>query len=292
MTITTTRQSTSTMPQGQVKKTHTLDYAQSPLVVDVWEPKNPSHATPILLVHGWGGTGTYWQDTAAELAQTVTVIVPDLPGTGRSQPVTTAQNLYDQVNAIQFVVDALELDTVQLVGHSMGGAMSVLLAARNPQLVERLVLTSLTFFMNKAQERVYEMVMRTFKVTINFRPSWLAKVPGVPKMMARHYFYNVPDNHQLLQSGLLDYLTLDAGTALACAQNATDAAIKEAGATIQAPTLMICARQDEMMPLQNVDFTQDIIPDCRVRWIENCGHLPMVEKPDAYMAILKDFLVL
>ncbi len=46
------------------------------------------------------------------------------------------------------------------------------------------------------------------------------------------------------------------------------------------------------MPLENVDYTAKRIPNCRVRWIDKCGHLPMVEKPAQYMAILNNFLEL
>jgi pimeloyl-ACP methyl ester carboxylesterase len=44
------------------------------------------------------------------------------------------------------------------------------------------------------------------------------------------------------------------------------------------------------MPPQNVDYTVQHIPGSRVIWIDDCGHMPMLEKPDEYHAILRDFL--
>lgn len=270
--------------------TQRIERPCGPVVVDIWEPAQPSEATPILLVHGWGSTGRYWQETAQALAQSARVIVPDLPGTGRSQPVYQAQNMYDQVETIAALLDELALERVQIVGHSMGSAMAVLLAAALPQRVERLVLTSLTFFMTVEQEQIYHEVMRFFKISMRFRPDWLVHVPGIAQMMAAQYFYRLPADQALLQQGLHDYLALDGPTALACALNATDARIREAGALLNVSTLMIVARQDKMLPLENVNFTAQIIGNCEVRWIEACGHLPMVEQPDAYQAILHDFL--
>jgi pimeloyl-ACP methyl ester carboxylesterase len=276
--------------QTKVKKTYVIrrDYGQ--FVVDYWPAENPSGKAPVLLVHGWGGTGSYWDETAAALSKTVDVYVPDLPGTGRSQPIKTTHNLYDQVDVLHDLLHTLELNRVQLVGHSMGGAMSVLLSARNPDRIERLVLTSLTFFMTQAQKDLYYRVMNGLRVSMLFRASWLVHVPGMPRLLGNHYFYEMPDNQDVLLRGLKDYIELDRHTAMACAENATDDAIKEAGAKVQAPTLLIACRQDQMMPLENVDFTLDILPDSDVRWIDECGHLPMVEKPDEYMSHLNEFL--
>lgn len=278
---------TTTEPTRQTVRVH---HPYGPSVTDVWYPPVDSGQVPVLLIHGWGGSGSYWQQTARTLAQAVRVIVPDLPGTGRSQPVKKTRNLYDQVRTISDILDHLEVEQVQIVGHSMGGAMAVLLSAQQPDRVTRLVLTSLTFFMTKRQENIYATVMGVFRWSMLFRPDWLTHVPGISQMMATHYFHRVPDDPPVLRQGLKDYLQLDRATALACAANATDPQITEAGYDVQAPTLLVASRQDQMMPLENVDFTCNIIPDCQVRWIEECGHLPMVEKPAEYMAILTDFL--
>jgi len=276
----------------RTKETWTIKQPYGKLIVDDWEPVAPSGAAPVLLVHGWGGTGTYWRDVAIALSETVRVIVPDLPGTGRSQPVKSARDMFDQVDVLVDILNILELDRVQIVGHSMGGAMSVLLAEKHPDPIERMVLTSLTFFKTEEQKRIYRNVMRSFRMTMRMRAKWMASVPGSVNAMAQHYFYQVPKNNPMLKQGMLDYLELDGPTALACADDATDEAIPAAGAILQMPVLLVACRNDKMMPLENVDYTQNIIEDCQVRWIEECGHLPMIEKRDEYIAILRDFLSL
>ncbi len=272
------------------KHTITLHPPQGPLVVDVWEPHSPIDAPPILLIHGWGGTGTYWEDTAAQLSRTVPVVVPDLPGTGRSQPVNTAQNLFDQVNTLLYLLDTLSLDQVQVVGHSMGSAMALLVSDAQPDRVERLLLTSLSFFVRDLEEQVYRTVMKVFRVTMMFRPDWLADVPGLSYMMASRYFHHIPKNDDLLRRGFLDYLQLDGATAAACAHDAPTKAIPAAGARVHVPTLLVACRQDRLMPPQNVDYTVEHIPGSQVIWIEDCGHMPMLEKPAEFHAILRDFL--
>ena len=120
----------------QEQRTLTLARPHGPLVVDIWEPRFPAapalpnpeasarlatEAPSILLIHGWGNAGGYWRDTALQLAATARVIVPDLPGTGRSLPVRTPQTMFDQVATLVDLLDILELKRVQVVGHSMGG---------------------------------------------------------------------------------------------------------------------------------------------------------------------------
>ncbi len=273
-------------------KTFRIHRKQGPLLVDVWQPRMEGQVTPILLIHGWGGSGSYWRGTAHALSETARVIVPDLPGTGRSQPVEPAQDMFDQVNALKFVLDSLDVDKVQVVGHSMGGAMSLLLADLIPDRIERVVLTSTCFFMTEGQMEVYKAIMNFIQLSMRIRFEWMANLPGLPQIMAMRYFYRVPSDRAILRQGLLDYLQLDFDTAVACADNATDPRIEEAGQRVQVPTLLIACRQDQIMPLENVEYSADLIPDCRVRWIEECGHLPMVEKPGEYMALLRDFLEL
>lgn len=281
------------MTDTTVEQQHTLTFARphGPLVVDVWESRTPTTAPPILLIHGWGNAGGYWRHTAQQLAATNQVIVPDLPGTGRSQPVNKAQSMYDQVATLADLLDTLALSNVQVVGHSMGGAMALLLADRCPTQVTRLVLTSTCFFRTEQQQQIYRTIIQFTYLAMRFRPTWLADMPLAAKLMAKRYFYRVPRKKELLRQGFLDYLTLDRGTAIACANNACDSAIPDAGVRIQVPTLLIACRQDQVMPVENVEHTVRTIPNAQAQWIDKCGHLPMVEKPAEYLALLRGFLV-
>ncbi|MEZ4581721.1 MAG: alpha/beta hydrolase [Caldilineaceae bacterium] len=81
---------------------------------------------------------------------------------------------------------------------------------------------------------------------------------------------------------------MDRATAVTCANDASSEAIPIGGAVV--PTLLIASRQDLVMPVSNVEYTVQTIPNCRVRWIEECGHLPMVEKSQEFLEILTEFL--
>jgi pimeloyl-ACP methyl ester carboxylesterase len=99
------------------------------------DPKDP----PLVLLHGRGGESGNWDGVAEQLAADRRVYVLDLRGHGRSSwPGTYAFELMrDDVRA--FLI-ALGVGRTDVIGHSMGGAVALLLAQESPELVRRLVL--------------------------------------------------------------------------------------------------------------------------------------------------------
>ncbi|MET9385161.1 alpha/beta hydrolase [Streptomyces sp. NPDC002928] len=96
-------------------------------------------APPLVLLHGLTSDGTAWDEVAAHFGDRHRVLVPDLRGHGRSpHPGTYSFELMrDDVAAL---VDELGLEKATFIGHSLGGVVACLLAARRPGLIERLVL--------------------------------------------------------------------------------------------------------------------------------------------------------
>ncbi|GAB4203912.1 MAG: alpha/beta hydrolase [Roseiflexaceae bacterium] len=270
--------------------TLTIDLEGDPLVADLHVPPALPDAPPVLLIHGWGGSGRYWRDTIARLGHRFALIVPDLPGVGRSLPVRQPRDLFDQVAAVERLLAALHLTRVHVVGHSMGSGMAIVLAARRPELVERLVLTSISLFRSDLERAVFGAVTEVAGLVMAMRAPWMADVPLLTRQSASRYFYQVPDDPELLRAAFLDYLTMDQATAVASARSASSPEIAAAAARIQAPTLLVVTREDRLMPAANVAATAATIPDCRVRWFERCGHMPMIECADEYATLVEEFL--
>lgn len=99
----------------------------------------PSAREPLVLLHSLGDESSYWDEVAAQLARSRQVYAVDLRGHGRSDwPGTYSLRLMcDDVSGL---LDALGLHRVTLIGHSMGGVVSYLLAGQRPERVARLVL--------------------------------------------------------------------------------------------------------------------------------------------------------
>ncbi|MEE2034390.1 alpha/beta fold hydrolase [Rhodococcus chondri] len=103
-------------------------------------PRVVSHPVPVLLVHGMGGDGRTWARFTKVLAGAGRrVIAVDLRGHGRSAR-AGSYRLAEFAADIEGLCSHLGLNTVDLVGHSLGGHTGSLVAQRNPDLVRRLVL--------------------------------------------------------------------------------------------------------------------------------------------------------
>jgi len=106
--------------------------------------RTPGPAAPTAVyVHGLGGSATNWTDLAGQLSGHANGIAIDLPGFGRSEPISGfTYSLDAQAGTLARFLGGLELGPVHLFGNSMGGAISMMYAARHPELVRSLTLIS------------------------------------------------------------------------------------------------------------------------------------------------------
>ena len=110
------------------------------LHVGVWEPEGASDATPtVLAVHGVTSSHLAWPFVVAQLPG-VRVIAPDLRGRGRSNTLTGRAGLSAHARDLVAVLDALGLDAVPVIGHSMGAFVAMVLSGEYPKRVTRVVL--------------------------------------------------------------------------------------------------------------------------------------------------------
>lgn len=97
----------------------------------------------VLLIHGLGGTRRSWQRLIPGLARTHTVIAPDLPGHGLSDPPAGDYSLGAHACAMRDLLLTLGHPRASIVGHSLGSGVALQLAYRFPERIERVVLPTL-----------------------------------------------------------------------------------------------------------------------------------------------------
>ena len=102
----------------------------------------------VLLLHGVPGSAQTWRPVAERLSASATVLVPELLGFGTSAHPTDLATLHatGQADALEDVLDALDIDRVTVVGHDFGGPVGLLLATRQPTRVVRLGLLATNAF--------------------------------------------------------------------------------------------------------------------------------------------------
>ncbi|MBL8111316.1 MAG: alpha/beta fold hydrolase [Acidobacteria bacterium] len=122
-----------------------------------------SAETPVVLLHGLGADATYWADAALFLkAQARTVVLLDLPGSGRSARPASPEGygLPARVAAVEALAEALGFRRMDVVGHSLGGWTAASYALSYPRRIARLVLVDSGGFTPVKPEEVEELKRR------------------------------------------------------------------------------------------------------------------------------------
>jgi pimeloyl-ACP methyl ester carboxylesterase len=95
---------------------------------------------PLLLIHGLGSSGADWAFQLPALEAGFRVIVPDLPGSGHSDPPAGRYTIEGFAEGLWALLDELALSSASIVGFSLGGAVALEMALQRPGCVPRLVL--------------------------------------------------------------------------------------------------------------------------------------------------------
>ncbi len=250
----------------------------------------------ILLIHGLGAFAESWRHTIAALSPHGTVIALDLPGFGQSAKPRRDYGLPFFAEAVDRLLDVLEIERVHLVGHSLGGAVAVVYATANPSRVDRLALLSpavpgfplRTSFIYRLMtvRGVGELMARLVTPRLcaaALRRCLVAPDPEEIAFLVAHEF-----GVRATPDGRAAYLATLRGV---WEDFATGGAVYRAAlAEWDRPTLVIHGRQDRVIPLAHAAAAVEGIRGAEGRWLDRCGHFPQIERAAAVHGWLGDFL--
>ncbi len=164
---------------------------------------------PLLLLHGLGGSGRYWAGIAPLLAGRHTLIAPDLPGFGRSDKPHADYSRDFHLDALGGLLEALDVaGPVDIGGHSMGGILGALFAARRPERVASVALVASPF--PHRRERPSAMprgaVRRTaYRAVQRILPfvSPLVRSATFPRAVVADYLRHTDESYQRTSNALI-----------------------------------------------------------------------------------------
>lgn len=253
----------------------------------------------MVFIHGWGGSGRYWESTAQALSQEFDCLIYDLRGFGRSNSsleVTdkSASERYELIEYAEDLVtllDQLNLDKVYINAHSMGGSIAMLFLNKYPQRVERAILTCSGIF--EYDEKTFNTFHKFSRYVVMFRPKWLTLIPGMDKMfMARFLYRPIPRN--LSQDFLEDFLLADFdaayGTVLTSVSKAATEWLPAEFKKLTVPTLLIAGEYDQIIPAEMGRQAASLNPNVKLAILKDTAHFPMLEDPDTYLQNVREFL--
>jgi len=251
----------------------------------------------LLLIHGIAGTCENWREVIEPLARHHTVIAPDFPGHGGSEPGCGDYSIGALAAGLRDLLLALGHERATLVGHSLGGGVAMQLAYQFPEMVERLVLASsgglgpevspvlraaalpgadLFISLTAGAGRRVGSVLGRGLSAIGLRPS--ADIAEV----ARGYA-SLDDPAR--RAAFLDTLHAVVGTGGQRVNAGDRLYLAEA-----VPVLIVWGARDSIIPVSHGEDAHRAIPASRLEVFEDVGHLPQMEAPGRFIAVLERFL--
>ncbi len=247
--------------------------------------------TAVVLVHGFGSSIYTWKDVIPALAARHDVVALDLPGFGESdRPADLSHE--DFGGAVTGLMDRLGIERAALVGNSMGGSTTAIVAAAAPGRVSRLVLLAAAGFNMEPQAR---------PALVRLTTSWAAPVlgllPGKRLIVERSLRQVFHDDALVTEERVSEYLasaqrpgSLAALRSLGASLGVRPSRVADALPGIKAPTLVIWGDDDRWVPLAHADRFVAAIAGARKVVIPACGHVPQEEKPAEVARLMLEFL--
>ncbi|MBR2398548.1 MAG: alpha/beta hydrolase [Alistipes sp.] len=240
----------------------------------------------VVLLHGYLESLRVWDDFVGLLTDKVRVVAIDIPGHGRSSNIAPVHTMELMADMVAGVLDALQIDKVTLVGHSMGGYISLAFCAAYAERLEGLVLLSSSH--NPDTELKRENRRREIALVKAGKKDMLARVApeaGFAEMNRdplRRYINNLVEQvHITDDEGIVALL---GGMIERKDQN-------EMLRNSRVRQLFIMGTHDGYIP---VEAAQEFIaknPQAKVAWLDKSGHMGFIEEPEACATALLEFVL-
>jgi pimeloyl-ACP methyl ester carboxylesterase len=253
---------------------------------------------PLLLIHGIGDSSETWQDIIPALARNHLVIAPDLLGHGRSAKPRADYSVAAYANGMRDLLGVLGIDTVTLVGHSLGGGVAMQFAYQFPERTERLVLVA-----SGGLGRSVSPVLQA------------ATLPGANLALST---LRLPGARTVVSCGLALLKRLDNGLGI----DATDlrrlidalpdattraAFIRTLRAVVDwrgqvvtmldrcylvagMPTLLAWGSRDSVLPVTHAHIAHAAMPRSQLEIFDGAGHFPFRSDPSRFVRVLETFI--
>ncbi len=240
---------------------------------------------PVMLLHGFGEDGEIWNLQAAYLSKNFTVIVPDLPGSGKSEMIP-AMSMAGLAEAMHAIIHEENIASCPVIGHSMGGYIALALAEAYYNHVSALGLFHSSAFADSEEKKearrkgiAFIEEHGAFPFLKNMIPNLYAPktVDEKPTFIAEH----TDAAHNFSSESLVSYYE-----AMMARPDRTSV-LKEN----KIPFLFVMGKHDTAVPMAD-SLKQCHLPEkSYIHILQNSGHMGMIEETELANTILEDFLL-
>jgi pimeloyl-ACP methyl ester carboxylesterase len=226
--------------------------------------------TPLVLIHGYPLDHSIWDETAALLAETFDLILPDLRGFGASASPGGLYTLADMASDLAGLLDGLGIQQAALAGHSMGGYVALAFARAYPSRLRGLGLVSSQVLADKPEGRDAR-----YKTAASVAENGVRVVAEAmtPKLSA-------DAKVQVFVRDLIEKQTptgvIGALKAMAERPDSSDLLTN-----LEIPLVLVHGDADALIPIERAREVQAALSHAKLFTLSGVGHMPMLEAPPA-----------
>ena len=251
----------------------------------------------LLLLHGFGASVFSWREAMEPLGQLGTAVAFDRPAFGLTErPLAweKGSNPYSpeaQVELVVGLMDALDVDTAVLVGHSAGGMVAVHAALTHPARFDALVLVDAAVYEGGGAPTWFRPVLRTPQVD-RLGPLLSRQIEARGNAFLEAAWHDPGRIGPAVRAGYRRPLQVENwDRALRELTKASEEAdVQDRIAAIAVPSLVISGDDDRIVPVQSSVRLAEELPNAELVVIPGCGHVPHEECPEAFLVAVKTFL--
>jgi pimeloyl-ACP methyl ester carboxylesterase len=225
------------------------------------DPSASSGQAPFLILHGWNSNSDRWTAVAEHISQKgYKVIVPDLPGFGKSGALLIPWDTNKYINWIEGFINELNLKDFYILGHSFGGALAAKVAVKHAQEVKKLFLVSAACVRKKTAKKNFSARIAKIIKLFYFLPYYSLFRKAVYKFIIRKSDYVYFEG--IMKKTYLNVIAEDLSFQLAF---------------IKVPTIIIWGDQDSDTPLEDGYSINEKIKNSKLIVIPGAGHRLNIE---------------
>ena len=236
----------------------------------------------ILFLHGWGCDAAVFSRIAGELDGSATLVTLDFPGHGKSGEPPVPWGVPEYAEMVRLLLAQNGVDKVDIISHSFGSRVAVMLAAKHPELVRKMVVTGgagIKKPVSRRQSRRSGRYQRFRKILNRFGTIPFLRKPAEKWQAKLRNHYGSPDYVKLdevMRKTFVKVISEDLSPLLG---------------ELKAPTLLIWGSEDTETPLWMGRRMEERIPDAGLVIFEGKGHFAFLEEWRRFALITKQFLL-
>ncbi|MBJ7459579.1 MAG: alpha/beta hydrolase [Thermoleophilaceae bacterium] len=255
--------------------------------VELGDPDKPA----LLYVHGIMGTWRNWIFNLLPFADRYRVIAVDLPGFGRSDMPVGELSIEHYADVIKHLCAKLGIARITLIGNSMGGQVSTIVAKKTPELLQKVILVDPAGFSTSGR------FMRRIAPYAKFI-NWifalgvvLSNVIAGNRWLAAAFTKIVLYKPMKISSDLMLLLLAGIGKRgfVPAVQTIAHTPVSDFPGDVNVETVIIWGRQDALIPKRDAFKFAKMIPQAKLELMDEVGHIPMFETPDRFNALIERY---